>query len=286
MNGENGTDMNRKTGEKKIEPAVFGKGLIIGGTMLVPGVSGGSMAMILGIYDRLITSVSSFMKHKRESAFFLLTFAIGGLAGMFAFSRPLVYLIEKFPMPTLYFFMGAVAGGIPLILKEAEIKRFSFRSIVYLVLGIAIVVAVSYIPMSSNTGSMDAGAASFLLLGAAGFIAAVALVLPGISVSYLLLVMGLYDETMRAISQLYMPFLIPLGLGLVIGIILTTKLLEKAMNDHPHATYLIILGFLLGSVRELYPGIPTGIDIITSIVTLCVGFASVMWMSRKELFEK
>ena len=112
------------------------KGLIVGGTMLVPGVSGGTMAMILGIYDRLVTSVSSFMKHKRQSLFFLALFSAGGLAGMLLFANPLLALIEAYPMPTLYFFLGAVAGGIPVILKQARIERFSWKVPLYTILGL------------------------------------------------------------------------------------------------------------------------------------------------------
>ena len=98
------------------------KGMIVGGTMLVPGVSGGSMAMILGVYDRLVSSVSSFMKHKKESLAFLSLFSLGGGLGMILFARPLLALIERYPVPALYFFLGAVAGGVPLIVRKA----FSF----------------------------------------------------------------------------------------------------------------------------------------------------------------
>ena len=276
-------DRDKKTTKKNINFSNIEKSVVIGVTMIVHGVSGGSMAMILGVYDQLISSVSSFMKHKRESAIFLLTFAAGGLAGMFLFSKPILYLIERFPMPMLYFFMGAVAGGIPLIFKKANIKKFSVRGLIYIILGIVMVVAVSYIPMGGESSSMGAGMQSFVMLAAAGFIAAVALVLPGISVSYLLLVLGLYDETMRAISQLYMPFLIPLGIGLILGIILTTKILEMAMTNYPQPTYLIILGFVLGSVREIYPGVPTGIQIPICIVSICAGFAAIIFISRREL---
>lgn len=87
------------------------KGIIIGGTMLVPGVSGGSMAMILGIYDRLITSVSSFTRRKKENLAFLIIFSLSGILGILLFASPLLRLIERYPMPMLYFFLGAVAAG-------------------------------------------------------------------------------------------------------------------------------------------------------------------------------
>ena len=122
------------------------KGMIVGGTMLVPGVSGGSMAMILGIYDRLISSVSSFMKNKKENLIFLALFCLGGGLGMILFARPLLGLIERFPMPMMYFFLGAVAGGVPMIYKESGLKRLDYKVVLYPVIGILLVAGLSLLP--------------------------------------------------------------------------------------------------------------------------------------------
>lgn len=252
--------------------------------MMVPGVSGGSMAMILGIYDELISSVSSFMKHRRESFIFLLTVAVGGIIGMFLISKPLLHLIETYPMPTLYFFMGAVIGSVPMIFGKSKLNKFSIRGVFYIIAGVVIVTAFSFIPMDmAAVSDNQTGFQSVTFLALAGFVAAVALILPGISVSYLLLVMGLYDETMKAISEVYMPYLIPLGVGLLLGIVLTTKLLDRAMNSFPQPTYLLILGFVLGSLTELFPGIPAGIDIFSCVVTFVAGFCSIFFLSKKEV---
>lgn len=250
--------------------------------MLVPGASGGSMAMILGVYDRLVSSVSSFMKHKRASFLFLALFCAGGLLGMILLAKPLLALIERYPMPMRYFFLGAIAGGIPLIFREARVKRFSWRLPVYVLVGAAVVALIGMMPVGKVQSEMEAGVLSFLLLVLAGFLAAVALVLPGISVSYLLLLMGLYDETMRAISTLYLPFLIPLGVGLLAGIVPTTKVLERAMERHPQPTYLIMLGFMLGSMGELFPGVPGWPEGALCLLTLAGGFLIIWAISRKS----
>ena len=100
------------------------KGMFVGSTMLVPGVSGGSMAMILGIYDKLVTAVSSFGKQKGKNLLFLGTFSLGGILGMVLFANPLLYLIEAYPMMMLYFFLGAVAGGIPHVSKSTGRRIF------------------------------------------------------------------------------------------------------------------------------------------------------------------
>lgn len=258
------------------------KGMIVGGTMLVPGVSGGSMAIILGVYDKLVFSVSSFFKHKRKSAYFLGAFALGGILGMLFFADPLAALIDRFPMPMMYFFLGAVVGSIPLVLSRSKVKKFTWKVPVFILIGLTVLILLSLLPTGTFDSQMTAGIESFLLLMAAGIIAAVALVLPGISVSYLLLIMGLYDETMKAIGQFYMPFLIPLGIGLLLGIICTTKLLEKVMSQYPQATYLVILGFMLGSIAEIYPGLPQGWECLVCLLTFLVGFFAIFLISKIE----
>lgn len=250
--------------------------------MLVPGVSGGTMAMILGIYDNLISAVSSFMKNKTQNFRFLLVFAAGGILGMFLFSRPILYLIENFTMPTLFFFMGAVIGGVPFIFRKSQLKKASWKGIIYIAAGIIIVLGISFIPAEGNNTDISGGA-NIIYLVFAGFIAAVALILPGISVSYMLLIMGLYDRTMMAMSQAYLPFLVPMAAGLILGIILTARVLENAMNRFPQPTYLIILGFVLGSLIEVFPGVPSGIDIVICILTFLAGFVFITMLSRLEM---
>ena len=268
------------------------KGLFVGGTMLVPGVSGGSMAMILGIYHELIASISSFLKHKKESLLFLGVFVAGALVGMALFARPLEALIERFPMPTLYFFIGAVVGGVPLMVKESGITSFSlkrvdsWKDIGFALVGLVIVAAFEFIPAESWGAGALTGNAPFYLLLIAGLVASVALVLPGISVSYILLVMGLYEELTRSLTDFNFAFLAPLALGLVAGILLTTRILERAMDNHPRATYMIILGFVLGSLFEVFPGVPQGWELLISLVTFALGFAAVYALSWQETHAK
>lgn len=259
------------------------KGLIVGGTMLVPGVSGGTMAMILGIYDRLVTSVSSFMKHKRESFFFLALFSAGGFTGMLLFANPLLALIEKYPMPMLYFFLGTVAGGIPVIFKQAQIERFSWKVPFYIALGLFAILLFTRLPIGTFQSEADSSIMQALFLMAVGLIAAVGLVLPGISVSYLLLLMGQYDGTMEAISDFYLPILMPLAIGLLIGIVLTTKVLERAMKRYPQTTYLIIFGFVAGSIVEVFPGVPAGTTLLLCLGLLTAGFCLIRLLSRQEM---
>lgn len=258
------------------------KGMCVGASMLVPGVSGGSMAMILGIYDKLIKSVSSFMKNKKKNLLFLGIFSVGAIIGMILFARPLSYLTEKYNMKMMYFFIGAVVGAVPMIYRKAEIKKFDISVIIYPIIGMLFIVILSFLPKDLVSISENDKILNIIMLVLVGMVAAIALVLPGISVSYMLLLLGMYDTTIKAIHNFYLLYLVPLGIGTIIGILLTTKLLEKALNNYAKGTYLIILGFILASVIEIFPGIPSGIDILYSLILFLVGFIIINRLSRNE----
>ncbi len=258
----------------------FLKGLTIGGTMLVPGVSGGSIAMILGIYNQLISSVSSFNKKKLENFLFLLTFVISCGIGMILFAKPLLTLIETYPKPMLFGILGAVSGGLPMLYKEANVKSFSFIQLIYIIVGILIVLGISILPTSAMNTYHNLSLFYGIYLFTAGFILAIALVLPGISVSYLLLLLGLYEPTMTAISELDLGFILPLAIGVFIGIISVTKTLEKLMKEYSTPTYLTILGFVLGSMLSAFPGTPVGLEWIICFITASLGFASIYSLNK------
>lgn len=248
------------------------KGVIIGATMIVPGVSGGTMAMILGIYDQLISAVSSFGKEIKENFLFLIIFAVSAGLGLFLFSTPLSWLLEYYQTPTLYFFIGAVVGGIPLIEKKSGIQKVSFEVVLYMLLGAALVILISRIPTDVLNAEASKGAGVWLILLLAGIVSAAALILPGISFSHFLLILGLYDQLLNAVKTLNLTFLLPLGLGVLGGIVLLSKLLERFMTKYPKQTYLIILGFIIGSIAEIFPGLPQGGTFFICAIAAIVGF--------------
>ena len=263
------------------------KGLCIGSSMMVPGVSGGSMAMILGIYDRMIAAVSGLFKKPKQNILFLLVVVGGALLGMVAFSRPLSILMEKFPYPVGYFFLGCVAGSIPMIFKKAEIRRFSIQIPLWILLGLACVLALGLLP--ANILSEQSGIVQILLQVGVGILVAIGLVLPGISVMQMLALMGLYSILLEGFSTLNFGLLagfIPLVIGCVGGIFLLTGLMDYAMKHYPLPSYLVILGFVLGSLKELYvelvPGVPAGWDILFSALAALLGFFLVLRLSKYD----
>ncbi len=257
------------------------QGVITGLAMMVPGVSGGTVAMILGAYDNLIASVSSFSKHRKKSTIFLLAFSIPSLVGIVLFSKPLLAFIESNRMIAMYFFMGAVLGSVPMIYREARVKKIDIRFFIYIAIGVALVSAIRFIPKDvfhDNAGDFN----MFLIVQIiAGLLVAVALVLPGISVTYMLVVMGIYESTMTAIGNIDIIAIFPLAVTSLVGVVLIAKALEYCMKSHPFRTYLIILGFILGSLLEVFPGVPQGNMIIKSIMVLASGFIIIFLVTLK-----
>lgn len=266
-------------------------GAWIGGTMTVPGVSGGSMAMILGIYDRLIASVNGIFKKEKckESFFFLLKFMIGAVVGLFLFAKLITLALTHASVPTRYFFLGAVAGGAPMIFRAAKIKKVGIPVFVYPIVGIVCALLISLIPEGifeiRGTGAL-AVLAGILIQLLGGIVIAVALVLPGISVSQMLLVLGVYEKLTAAVDALDIATLFsfaPLVIGTVGGILLTTNLIERAMKKAPTATYLIVFGFILGSLPELFPAqMLTGWNLLFAPLLAILGFFAVFAISKKE----
>ena len=261
------------------------KGFIVGSSMMIPGVSGGSMAMILGEYDRLISSIPSLFSRKTflESLKYLSVFVFAALAGIVIVARPLEILINRYALIIMYLFLGAVCGTIPMMVRKAHSEGFDLKSLVCVILGIILVFSIELIPEGIFNPSLDSGFFDILIQVFGGILVSVGLVLPGISTSYLLLVLGLYEPIIEALSNNQFTLLIPIVLGLLVGILALTKILEIAMSRYPKITYMMILGFLLGSIKEIYPGLPSGIGILIAIILFVLGFFVVYKLS---LFEE
>ncbi len=227
------------------------KGLVVGATMIVPGVSGGTMAIVLGIYDKLLSAVSSFHKNVKENLTFLGLFATSAGLGLFLFSTPLSWLLEHYQIPTICFFIIVVLCGIPVIGKKSGVQDVNIAVVLYLLLGAAIVVIISRLPGDYFSLQETTKNSAWISLFIAGILSAAALILPGISFSHFLLILGLYEQLLKAIRVLDLRFLVPLAAGVLLGTVLLSRLLETLMEKYPKQTYMIILGFILGSIAEI-----------------------------------
>lgn len=270
---------------KKILPHLknFILGALTGALMMIPGVSGGTVAIILGVYDQLVKAVATFTKDIKKNLLFLGAFGIGGIVGVVAVSKLLLWLVGLWEVPMMFLFIGAPTGSVPLLIRKSKTNGFHWSSLVALLAGLAIVIGVSLLPEDLFVVETDT-LRGFLLLLALGIPLAIPLVLPGISFSYMLMVFAIYTRFLAALSSIDIMFLLPLCLGLLIGMIAFTKLLDKAMSQKPGPTYYCITGFVLGSIimlaKEL-PHWPTGWEIPACVVTFIVGAVGVYLYSRK-----
>lgn len=260
------------------------KGAIIGGTMSVPGVSGGSMAMILGIYDKLIFSVSNCFKEPKKNILYLMKAAIGGLIGLVLFARLISGLLDSYPFVMRCFFLGAVLGGVPIIFRNIRVEKsgVDIKFFFFIALGILSVFLISLLPTEIFKVSSQMSISYILLQLLAGLIIAVALVLPGISTSHMLLMLGLYDTVLSAAKSLRLVELLPLLAGTLIGIFLTAKLLDRLFEKLKAATYLVVFGFMIGSVKTLLPQTFKPDLMIFGIIAFLAGFVAIYFISKVD----
>jgi putative membrane protein len=270
------------------------KGFIIGSSMSVPGVSGGTMAILLGIYDRLIGSISNFLKDIKGNTIFLMKVVLGAGLGIGSLAFAIKWLLEEFPFPVSFFFLGAVIGGIPALFKRTKTEGGAFRisSGIYFLIGLVIVISIGFIPTGNIEISSGNGFVHYLMLLVTGIIIALALVLPGISTSHMLLILGLYDSMLLAITEFDVIYIGILGVSTLIGIFIITKPLEWLMNKYTYQTYSMIIGFVLGSTSEIFrdkilPAIPSNAEmswwissILFSAVTFILGYLGIISLSK------
>ncbi|MEB8126038.1 DUF368 domain-containing protein [Staphylococcus succinus] len=267
----------------KIKWSNLWRGFAMGTSDLVPGVSGGTIALLLGIYNDFIRSISGiFSKRFWESLKFLIPIALGMLIAIGSLSKLINFLLNTHPIPTLLFFVGLILGIIPYLLKTSRFKQtFTAKHYMLVVLGMIIIVVITLL----NNGNKHAGetltfsTSLFIKYFIAGVCASSAMLLPGISGSFMLLVFGAYGTIMYAISEFLsfnfnaMPILLTVGLGIIAGFLLSSKAIQYLLNYHSSLTYALIIGFVVGSLYAVFPGLPTSIFMwFISALTLIVGF--------------
>lgn len=201
-------------------------------------------------------------------------------------------MLEKFPLPVSFFFLGAVIGGIPALYKKTKETRLKVSSVIYFLIGLVLVISIGFIPTGNFDIGSGTGFAHYAMVLVTGIIIALALILPGISTSHMLLVLGMYDTMIAAITEFNVVYIGILGISTVIGIFLITKPLEWTMNKFPHQTYCLIIGFVLGSTSEIFrdkiiPSVPDNataawwmISAIASVVTFILGYLGIISLSR------
>lgn len=230
-------------------------GFLMGLANLVPGVSGGTMILALGLYDRFITAVAEFtrLRPSRATLRFLVILMAGFAVAVLALAGPAVWLVTSHRWIAYSLFIGMALGGVPSLIGFA--KPFGIKPLVQVLVGVAIMAGVAF---GMSDSPLPHTWIVFLVIGAA---AASSMILPGISGSYILLIFGLYDvvvgsirpSAMKADFGASMAIIIPVGFGVVLGIGLLSNVLKLLLHRFERGTHCVLLGLLLGSVLGLWP---------------------------------
>lgn len=267
------------------------KGFAMGTSDLVPGVSGGTIALLLGIYNQFIASISGIFSRRFWPSFtFLIPIIIGMLLAMGSLSNLFNYLLSQHHIPTMFFFGGLIIGIVPYLLKISNYKTsFTTKHYMMVIAGIAILIVITLM----NNSDKHAGETLTLSTGLiikyfiAGMCASSAMLLPGISGSFMLLVFGVYGTVMLAISEVVklnfagLPILLAVGFGVLAGFIISSKIIQYFLTHHKLMTFALIIGFVVGSLFAVFPGLPTNIVMwFVSLVVFITGFIVSLTLGR------
>jgi len=239
-------------------PGIFLRGMLMGAADIVPGVSGGTMAFITGIYDELLDSIRSvdlaclrlvFQGEIRAAwthinGNFLLALGLGILTSILSLARLLGWVLENHPVPLWAFFFGLIFASALMLLRQ--VGHFSPARVVLLLGGIAIAGSIALLPVLD----LQAGPGGVFF---AGFLAICAMILPGISGSFILVLLGMYAPVLAAVNDLDMTFLLVLALGAVTGLLCFSRLLFLLLRRFHAGTMSVLTGFLFGSLAIVWP---------------------------------
>lgn len=242
---------------------------------IIPGVSGGTMAVITNVYDKVLSVCSLDFKAIKKNFVFIVFYGIGVVLGVGLAALGLSSLFENFYVPTQMFFTGIIVGSIPLIAKECvREKAFSKINVIPLIIGIAGMILFSFGKESTSMVMPEKITASFALTMIAFlFIAAVAMILPGLSGSMVLLMLGGYPLALSAVKNLNIPVILILCVGAGLGLVVGSRVIRVFLSRFRQGTYCVILGLVIGSVYAIFPTAEIRLDahLIVGAVLLVVG---------------
>lgn len=245
------------------------KGAVIGIANVIPGVSGGTMAVSMGIYNKLISAITHLFKNFKKSVATLLPIILGCAIGIVCFTYAIKYLLGNQPLPTCMTFLGLILGGVPMLVREMKrgirkspSRRLTFFNVFAFLVLFAFAIILPLLQGSEDTLKiLTATPGTMILLFFLGIIASATMVVPGVSGSMVLMVLGYYYGVINSITGFMdalkagnwtvlfsqAAILIPFGIGAVLGIFLISKMIEYLFKKHTVSTYAAILGLILSS---------------------------------------
>lgn len=254
---------------------IFLVGIIMGIANVIPGVSGGTIAVAFGIYDKLIALISRFRTKIKEDWKFALYLAAGLGVGILGFAKIMMYLLTNHAVNTGFFFLGVVLGSVPMIYGKAVKPKFDPKTIIPFAVCAAIMVAMYVIVPDEGMQTELKGSMIFnmVLMVVYGAIGAACMIIPGISGSFVLMFIGAYGRVMSVVAEFNILLLCALGIGVIIGILGCAKIINRLIYKYPGYSYGGILGFVCGSLLSVYPGYSFSENGIIPFIAIILGFA-------------
>lgn len=268
------------------------RGMVIGLSNVIPGVSGGTMMVSMGIYDKLIMVLTHFVKRFKEAVMLVLPIGIGMLLAIALFSKLFSEVFfPNYPLQTNLFFIGLIIGSLPVMYKKVKGKKIKLGSILAFAVFFVLVVGMAMMGEGVDSGAdVSVGLVSIVKLFLVGMVAAGTMVIPGVSGSMVMMILGYYNtiiDTISAFMNALLSFdiaemltccivLVPFGLGVVVGIVAVAKLIEFIFKKYSQLAYWAIIGLILASPFAILIMTDLGriglIEILTGIVMLAAGF--------------
>ncbi len=268
------------------------RGMVIGIANVIPGVSGGTMMVSMGIYDKLILVLTHFVKRMKEAVALLVPIAIGMLLSIAIFAKIFSeVLFPKFPLQTNLFFIGLILGGIPVIYGKVKGNSIRLPQIIGFLLLFVTVVGFAFVGEGGGSSAdITFSAVNVIKLFGVGIIAAATMVIPGVSGSMIMMILGYYNTIIdtinafiNALKDVDIPamldtfvVLVPFGIGVLVGVVAVAKLIEFMLKKFPLVTYWAIIGLIAASPIAILIMMEIGtvgvVEIVTGVVLLAVGF--------------
>lgn len=275
-------------GQQKTESVLsrFLKGVVIALGFILPGVSGGVLAAILGIYERMLRFMAHLTKNFKENLLFFLPVGIGGIVGIGLLSKPLEWLLQNYQIVVLWGFAGAIIGTLPALAKESTLKSKRTMGDLFWFFGTMIIGFLFLYFMGDILGTIPANFLGFVL---AGGLIALGVLVPGLSPSNLLLVLGLYDPMLKGFKGFdILGVFLPIAIGGLLVMLLFSKLMEWLLEHYHSKVYHFILGIVIASTVLIvlppvadYSGF-TWLTAVSGVVLFVLGYWLGAWMSKLE----
>ena len=252
------------------------KGFLIGVANIIPGVSGGTLAITLGIYEKLIGAISHFFKNLKENIKFIMPIGIGAVLSILLLSRVISFCLDKYTLATILFFIGLILGGIPLLNKKIKGHYKNVSNIIIFLLSFGFVVALSILKGENVVSFENMNIINYIMLFLVGVVAAATMIIPGVSGSFVLMLLGYYKPIVDTIGALTkfnniwqnIMILVPFGIGVLVGIVAISKLLEFLFKKYEVKTYFGVMGFIMASIITIFTGAE---GLVFSVPQLLIG---------------